>query len=140
MPKLEIFSIYDTAAEIFNQPFTAVNQAVAERMFGQIVNDPSTNFRFHPEDYRLYLVGTFDQHTGVVESREAPGLIVQAIDVLEKPQDLLPLEQLMRGNYALDARRDLGGVGGKPPTDASLSADVAGTDDAPRGRTMSDSR
>lgn len=58
-----LYSIYDSAAELFGPIYEAVNDAVAARNFSQVllkVPDVSK------PDFKLYNVGTFDAKTGEI--------------------------------------------------------------------------
>lgn len=66
--KLQMFSLYDTKAEMYSKPFHAVNPAVAERIATSMASDPNSDVSRHPTDYKLYFMGTFDDETGITES------------------------------------------------------------------------
>ena len=59
-----IFSIYDNKALSWGTPYYSLNNAVGTRQFEDAVNQPDTPFNKHPEDYVLFAIGEFDQHTG----------------------------------------------------------------------------
>lgn len=61
---LMIFSVYDSKAEAYLQPFFCTNRAVAIRNFGSAVVDQKSLFFAHPEDYSLFELGSFSEHTG----------------------------------------------------------------------------
>lgn len=61
---LKVFSIRDTAAEAYNQPFFMLTQAEAIRIFTNMANDPESNISKHSSDYHLYYLGTYDNQTG----------------------------------------------------------------------------
>lgn len=63
---LEMYSVFDSKAKAFTQPWYAANQFVALRHFVAAVNDPETMFYKHPLDYTLYRVGSFNDESGVV--------------------------------------------------------------------------
>lgn len=58
------FSIFDAKAVAFSQPFYASNNAVAIRMYAQVVNDPGSVVSKNPEDFTLFGVGEFDDASG----------------------------------------------------------------------------
>jgi len=60
--KLNMYAIYDKVAEIFNKPFTEINDASAVRAFKQSLDDNKAV----KEDYELYNVGVFTDHDGVI--------------------------------------------------------------------------
>lgn len=61
---MKIFSIYDSKAEAYLQPFFADTEGVAERMAQQAANDESHMFHQHAGDYTMFQVGEWDQEKG----------------------------------------------------------------------------
>lgn len=54
-----MYSIYDTIAEVFNKPFSHLNNGSAIRDFTQALHDnPNKN------DYALYLIGHYNDANG----------------------------------------------------------------------------
>ena len=52
---LNIYSIFDTVAQVFNKPFTDINNDTAIRSFkGSVLEQP------HKDDYALYHLGSMD--------------------------------------------------------------------------------
>lgn len=64
--ELGVYTIKDTKAESYIQPFTFRTDGEAIRAFDDSVNKPDSPIYAHCEDYTLYRVGTFDVLTGVV--------------------------------------------------------------------------
>lgn len=64
--KLKVFSVFDSKAAFFGNPFFDQREASAIRSFGDAVksNDPMNGFAKHPEDYSLFMLGEFDNETG----------------------------------------------------------------------------
>lgn len=73
--KQEIFSVYDTAASLYNDPFAAVTVELALRGFKTACEKEGHHFNQWPEDYSLFHVGTFDQKTGAMKRFTEPRLI-----------------------------------------------------------------
>lgn len=71
MIKLEIFSIRDSKAELFIQPFHAPTIAAGLRTFETAVNEQQSQFFQHSDDYTLFHIGTFDQSTGIITALDA---------------------------------------------------------------------
>lgn len=67
----KVFTIYDSKAELHSNPFFAVNEAIALRIFEDAVNDPQTNIYRHPSDHTLFKVGEFDDSKGTIIPMEA---------------------------------------------------------------------
>lgn len=76
--KHNIYSIFDEKAQVFNTPFFMDNDAMATRAFNDLAADPTSNIFRHPEDYRLYELGAFENVEGVVIPLDRPRFIVNA--------------------------------------------------------------
>lgn len=61
---LKVFSVFDSKAVAFIQPFFSVNSAVAIRDFSRAARDPSTGFFQHPADFTLFELGEWDPSSG----------------------------------------------------------------------------
>lgn len=64
---LKIFSIFDGKAQAYIQPFFLPTVGMAVRTFTDCVTDPGHAFGKHPEDYTLFEIGEFDDHSGEIE-------------------------------------------------------------------------
>ena len=73
--KLSIYSIYDSVAEVFNKPFTSINNATAEREFVQSVKEQP-----HKNDYILYYLGDFNDANGQIVQKD-PVRLLGGIDI-----------------------------------------------------------
>ena len=62
----KMFSVLDSKTGGFTVPFAAVNVGSAVRTFRASVGDPSSLFFRFPEDFSLYLVGEFEQDSGML--------------------------------------------------------------------------
>lgn len=60
---LNIFSIFDSKAEAYLQPFFMTTKGQAVRAFTDAVNDPKSQFYSHLADYTLFHLGNFDDST-----------------------------------------------------------------------------
>lgn len=63
---MKIFSVLDTKADAYMMPICCATAGVALRSFEDSVNDGSSPFYKHPEDYILFEVGSFDEATGIL--------------------------------------------------------------------------
>lgn len=61
---LKIFTIHDSKAEAYLQPFFAPTTATAQRSFEAAANDQKSDFHRYAGDYTLFEVGTYDTDTG----------------------------------------------------------------------------
>lgn len=56
----ELFAVYDNKAQAFASPFVMQNRAMAIRAFKFAVNDKTTDPGKYPEDFSLFILGTFN--------------------------------------------------------------------------------
>ena len=62
--KMKMFSVYDIKAEAFMVPWFMPAQGQAVRAFADLVEDKNSMVGKHPGDYRLTLLGEFDDSSG----------------------------------------------------------------------------
>jgi len=62
----KMYSVFDSKAETHTPPFYDHAEGRAIRTFSDCCNDPGHQFGKHPEDYTLFLIGTFDDDTGTI--------------------------------------------------------------------------
>lgn len=69
-----VVSIYDRAADCFSRPFFAVAVGAAVRSFQDEVNrvSPDNPMNGHADDFDLFELAEFDDHTGKFECLEQP--------------------------------------------------------------------
>ena len=63
---LNVYSIKDSKAGTFSNPYYSINDSTAIRSFEQAAADPSTTISQFPTDYSLYKLGTFDDSSGTI--------------------------------------------------------------------------
>ena len=78
--KLQIFSVYDEKAAVFGTPIFLPHKGIAVREFSDIVLDKSSSIGKHPSDYKLMLLGEFDNVSGVFEGKAIPELVCTAVE------------------------------------------------------------
>ena len=62
-----LYALRDDKAKLFNPPFTAPNDQVATRQFGDVVTSREPNLiTAHPGDFSLHFIGSFNETTGVL--------------------------------------------------------------------------
>lgn len=84
--KIGIFSVYDSKAEAYLQPFYAANARVAQRSMQEATADPTHNFHKYAEDYTLFEIGTFEDSTGTISDHPANISLGNALN-LNKPSN-----------------------------------------------------
>lgn len=80
-----VVSVKDRAADVFNRPFIVPHRNVAVRDFTDEINraDAQNPLNKHPDDFDLYLLGTFDDSVGTFTSAEGPTILVRGKDVVQ---------------------------------------------------------
>lgn len=64
-----LVSIRDRAVEAFQPVGCSRSEGEAIRGFQDIINNPQNQLIYnHPDDYDLYTLGHFDDHTGAIET------------------------------------------------------------------------
>lgn len=79
-----IFTVFDSAAGGFLDPFTAPTIEVAIRGFRELVNTQDHQFNRFPEDYTLFQLGTFNVETGQVSPLDTPHPLGVAVTYLKR--------------------------------------------------------
>jgi hypothetical protein len=112
--KLNIYSIYDKAAEAFITPFFMQNDGLAIRAFQDNVNaEDENNISKHPEQFTLYKIGEYDDKAGVIAAQEQPSMLARGIELKTEAVYTVPeIEELFikymdRQDNAIDPK--LGG-------------------------------
>lgn len=84
--KINVYSIRDSVAGIYNQYQYAHTPGQAQRDFHELVNDKSTLIHKHPEGYSLWHMGTFDNESGRFEPAQPETLVVKAVQLVSPVQ------------------------------------------------------
>lgn len=84
--KLSMFSVKDRATEMFGNPMFLMSTGQAIRSFGDEANrkDAQNQIHIHPEDFDLYLLGTFDTDTAEFELLTRPEKVAEARNLVVK--------------------------------------------------------
>ena len=83
----KIFAVKDAMAGAFLAPFTFAQEGMAVRAFLDTVNDASTPFHRHPDDFVLWILGEFDEDTGELSNGDKRA-IVSARSLLNGQQEI----------------------------------------------------
>lgn len=65
--KKMVFSVRDEVAGVFGDPFVQRSHGEAMRTFMDACEDQKTLLGRHPENFKLMVIGQFDDDTGVIE-------------------------------------------------------------------------
>lgn len=87
--QIKLFSIYDSKAGIYQNPWQSRTKGEAIRGFTTIANDKTHPIGKHPEDYILFEIGTFEDTTCEINliHKESCGV---AIEYLTDEHRVLP--------------------------------------------------
>lgn len=66
--KMDVFAIFDEKAGVYAVPFFMQNEGLAIRAFGDLCEDSKSAANRHPNDYKLYKIGEYDDVTGALFS------------------------------------------------------------------------
>lgn len=85
--KVLVLSLRDAKLQSFMPPFFAQTEAAGVRMVSDLVNsnNKDNNIVNHPEDFELFLVGTFSDDDGVLEAI-GPRPVVQVANLVRSVQ------------------------------------------------------
>lgn len=86
-------SIHDTKSQTWTQPAAFHNHAEALRAFTALANDGGTTFGRWPEDYSMYIVGTFNELDGTIIARPPEHLALAASLTHKAPLKLVAEEK-----------------------------------------------
>lgn len=92
---MKIFSMFDTKASTYIQPFAETSTIAALRGFEVAVNEGKSTFSRFPDDFCLMELAEFDQNTGELIPNFPPLNLGSARTVLKQPesQNSLPFPQ-----------------------------------------------
>ena len=90
-------SVYDSKAEMFNQPMFFIAKGEATRAFSDIVNTKDSPMNNHPGDYTLFEIGYFNPELGKIEPLATPKSMGLASEYMREDQQLdLPVDLMMQ--------------------------------------------
>lgn len=91
MAKLPVCSVYDNAVKAFSRPMFVRAKGEAMRSFIDECGNPKSELAKHPSDYSLYLLGTFDEESGVFENSSPAELLLNAREFAPEVSVVSPL-------------------------------------------------
>ena len=87
----KIFTVYDSKAELFMQPFFMPTTGQALRSFEDTCNDPSTLFAKHPADFTLFEIGSYEDITCAIHINDSKVNLGTALEYVQKQNDITKL-------------------------------------------------
>lgn len=85
-----VYSIHDSKAGAFLQPFFSPNDDTAKRDFGYACNDPEHAFYRSAQDFTLFFIGRFDSTDGRLEG-VGPNPVCNGVELRKLPVEAMPL-------------------------------------------------
>lgn len=88
---VQIFAVFDSKTKAFMQPFFSLAIGSGIRAFVDAVNDASTPFFKHPQDFSLFHIGSFDDQVPRLVALDAPlnlGLAASFKEAVSDPAQL----------------------------------------------------
>ena len=79
----ELYSIYDRKTRVYSAPMVMVNDAQAKRAVLSEMRHAESMLGQYPEDYDLYMVGTFDDATAELLAMAPADLVCRLDSLLE---------------------------------------------------------
>lgn len=85
---LFVFSVRDSKANSFGQPFFSTSLGQAERSFGDEINRAAQDniLYLHPDDFELYQLGSFETDTGSFVLLEKPQQVAHGSSMKRVPK------------------------------------------------------
>ena len=94
--KLNVYSIFDSAAKAYMSPFFMHNNGLAIRAFSDQVNSEKENqISKHPEQFTLFQIATYDDSTGKLEAVETPKPLGKGNEYKEQQVEINQLKSLI---------------------------------------------
>lgn len=83
-------SLYDEKSQFYGQPILFHNKEDAKRAIASGFSNPACMYISHPEDFKLYDVGAFNDNSGLLISKTPPEFIcdVSSLDFRKKESEV----------------------------------------------------
>ena len=89
---INIYVIYDKAANVYNKPFYLHNDAIAERTARELLTGQDSTIRTTPSDFIMFRIGTYDDENCGISTHE-PEPIVRFHEITAHPMDAPQLRE-----------------------------------------------
>mgnify|MGYP000193081883 CR=1 FL=1 len=89
---MKLFSLYDSVAEIYTKPFFIKSTPEAIREFTSEANNPQSKLYQHAQDFTVYEIGEYDEHTGEIQTC-IPMKKICSVNELKKVQSIDDLKK-----------------------------------------------
>ena len=82
---MKLYTIYDSKADVHCTPFPALNSDLAKRDLTKVPE--GNDYREFAEDYTLFEVATYDDHTGKITPYEAIRSICNFVSIMRTTEE-----------------------------------------------------
>lgn len=89
----KVFCVFDGKALAYLPPFILPEVGMASRVFGDCVNSDDHQFGKHPEDYTLFLIGSYDDRTGMFGELDTRSVVANGVEMV-RSDDFVPQPDL----------------------------------------------
>lgn len=86
---LECFALRDVKAGAYGRPFFCQNKEVATRDVASFVSQGDSVVARFPGDFRVYLLGVFDDASGVFRPLQIPEFVCEVSSLVVKPVEVI---------------------------------------------------
>ena len=87
--KINVYTIYDSAAQVAERPFVARADGEALRAFGDLCTRAGTQISDHPEQFTLFRIGQYDDNKMQIEPEPAVSL-ANGVEMVKEAQEIAP--------------------------------------------------
>lgn len=86
MAKYQMCSVLDMVAQQYGRPFFTVSDGTAIRSFADEIlkGGPDSTLSTHPDDFQLFLIGTFDDDSCQIDLLASPQLLISGAAIAQR--------------------------------------------------------
>ena len=88
VPSLKMFSLFDKKALAYANPFYFHHKGEAIRAVEDLIRAGNSAPAHHPNDFALYLIGYWDEHTGVVTAASPIEFVEEVANCVTKKKEV----------------------------------------------------
>ncbi len=86
--KKNLYCLYDVKSEFYGVPVLFHNDEDAKRGYSGIFQNPTSQSAKYPEDFRLFLLGVFNDSTGEIVCPETPAFLTELSSLNHHPEKI----------------------------------------------------
>lgn len=104
MAKYKVFTVYDSKAKAYMQPFFQNSVGEALRAWDTSVNDSQTMFNKYPADFTLFQIAEYDDEIGQYNNLEVKTNLGNGLEVIQASKNM-PVQMQNNGPTLLSAEQ-----------------------------------